>query len=100
MTDPIDPGVRPDATPPSPATWPPPADPAPPPFEAAEPGAIAPAQAVHRDDGAAFAARTGRSNVDWSLKPGKTDRTSATFWRWSPGRSRRYSPYWTTLSGM
>jgi hypothetical protein len=68
MTDPIDPGVRPDATPPSPASWPPPADPAPPPFEAAEPGAIAPAQAVHRDEGAAFAARTGRSNiVRWAI---------------------------------
>jgi hypothetical protein len=68
MTDPIDPGVRPDATPPSPASWPPPADPAPPPFEAAEPGAIAPAQAVHRDEEAAFAARTGRSNiVRWAI---------------------------------
>src|SRR6478736_3505413 len=37
------------------------------------------------------------SIVDWSLKPGNADRNSATFWRWSPGRSRRYSPYWTTL---
>ena len=40
------------------------------------------------------------SIVDWSLKPGNADRNSATFWRWSPGRSRRYSAYWTTLSGM
>ena len=48
-----------------------------------------------------------RSNVSssfvsigaWSSKPGKADRNDATFWRWSPGRSNRYSMYWTASVG-
>ena len=67
MTDPINPGTNPESTPPA-SAWPPPADPALPPIESTEPGAAAPAQAVHRDEGAAFAARTGRSNiVRWAI---------------------------------
>ena len=55
MTDPITPGSSPEPTPP-------------PAFEAAEPGTVAAAQAVHRDEGAAFSGRTRRSNVvRWAI---------------------------------
>src|SRR5262245_61460775 len=77
MTDPTHPGTSPESTPPPAGAWPPPADPpapsasadpAPPAFEAAEPGTVTPAQAVHRDEGAAFSGRTRGSNVvRWAI---------------------------------
>ena len=46
--------------------------------------------------------RTSSSLVSrsaWSAKPGKWLRNSPTLWRWSPGRSRRTSPYMTLSAG-
>jgi uncharacterized protein DUF3352 len=73
MTDPINPGTSPDSTPSPAGAWPPPADPvsspdpAPPAFEAAEPGTVAPAEAVQREQAAPGGGPRRSNVVRWAI---------------------------------